>query len=85
MARPVPSSSAAADHVQVMLLRDAGTAGRFARARSLTQSVVALSRRAIRKRHPGWSERDLLLEFIAVHYGCELAERVRAHLERCGR
>jgi hypothetical protein len=44
-----------------------------------------LSRRAIRKRHPGWSERDLLLEFIAVHYGCELAERVRAHLERCGR
>lgn len=83
MAVPVHgSSSAAADAVQVRLLREAGTAGRFARARSLSASVIGLSRRAIQRRHPEWSERDVLLEFVALHYGRELAERVREHLER---
>ena len=82
MALPVRNSSAAADDVQVRLLRSAGMVGRFARARCLSESVITLSRRAIRKRHPEWSERDVLLEFVAVHYGQELAERVRDHLER---
>lgn len=41
---------------------------------------MSLSRRAIRTRHPDWSEQEVLLEFVAVHYGRELAERVRNHL-----
>jgi hypothetical protein len=85
MARPVRSTSPAADEIQVRLLRNAGTAGRVARARSLSQSVIGLSRRAIQRRHPEWSEREVLLEFVAVHYGRELADRVRHHLERRGR
>ena len=86
MALPVQSSNAAAaDAVQVRLLRAAGTAGRFARARSLSASVIGLARRAIRTRHPAWSEREVLLEFAAVHYGRDLADRVREQLERRGR
>jgi len=65
-------------------LREAGTAGRFARARSLSASVIALSRRAIRRRHPEWSEREVLLEFVALHYGRDLAARIREQLERRG-
>ncbi len=85
MALPVASTSPAADDVQVRLLRDAGTAGRATRALSLSRSVIALSRRAIGRRHPEWSEREVLLEFVAVHYGRNLAQRVRHHLERRGR
>jgi len=77
--------SSAADKVQVELLRAAGPAGRFARARSLSASVIGLSRRAIRRRHPDWSERDVVLEFVALHYGRDLADRVREHLDRKGR
>jgi hypothetical protein len=84
MARPVSSTSPASDEIQVGLLRDAGTTGRFARARSLSRNVIALSRRAIRRRHPDWSEREVQIEFLAVHYGRDLAERVRDHLERRG-
>jgi hypothetical protein len=85
MAVPVESTSPAADDVQVSLLRKAGTAGRFARARSLTSSVIALARLAIRRRHPEWCERDVLLEFVSLHYGRELGERVRCDLQRRGR
>lgn len=70
--------------MQVRLLRAAGTTGRFARARSLTATTIALARRAIRRRHPDWSERDVLLEFVRVHYGADLASRVRAKLEQRG-
>lgn len=83
MARPVVSSSSAeAAKLQVQLLRAAGTASRFARARSLSASVIGLSRRAIRRRHPDWSEREVLLEFVALHYGRDLAGRVRKRLEQ---
>jgi hypothetical protein len=75
----------AADTVQRGLLRAAGLTGRFAAAQALTVNVVSLSRRAIRKRHPSWSEADVLLEFVRLHYGRELADAVRSHLERRSR
>ena len=85
VARSVPSTSSAAEQVQARLLREAGSARRFARARSLSASVVSLARRAIRNRHPGWSENDVLLEFVRTHYGEELAAKVRRRLQRSGR
>jgi hypothetical protein len=82
MALPVESTSPAADEVQVRLLRSAGTAGRFARARALSATVIGLSRMAIRRRHQDWSDRDVLLEFVRVSYGADLAERIRRDLAR---
>jgi len=84
MALPGPSASTKADRVQIELLRAAGTAKRFARARSLSESTISLARRAIRVRHPGLSEREVLLLFVETHYGRELAERVRCRLAHCG-
>lgn len=66
--------------VQSALLRAASPARRLAAARSLSATVIQLSRRAIRRRHPDWSERDVLLEFVSIHYGADLAERLRRHL-----
>ncbi len=67
---------------QIELLRQASTAQRFARVRSLSQTAVELARRAIRRNMPGASEREVQLAFLAIHYGDELAARVRERLER---
>ena len=67
---------------QIELLRQASTAQRFARVRSMSQSAVQLARRAIRRTMPEASEQEVLLAFVALHYGAELAERLRAYLAR---
>lgn len=69
-----------AARVQLELLRKAGVHGRLGLTQRLSQAVRDASRRAIAKRHPELSkeERDLL--FVELHYGKELARRLRAYL-----
>ena len=62
---------------QIQMLRKAATAQRFARARSLTNTVIYLSRRAIGRNQPSFSDREIKLKFISLHYGKELAENLR--------
>lgn len=76
------AASGRADAVQLELLRRAGPARRFALARSLSASVIELSRHAIRERNPELSEQEVGLRFVALHYGEDLAAKVRAYLER---
>jgi hypothetical protein len=82
MARPAQIGHQGADRKQVELLRAAGPARRFARARSLSASVIWLARQAIRARRPGLAEREVLLTFAEIHYGPDLARRVRAYLQQ---
>lgn len=70
-----------ADQAQIELLRAAGQGRRAALCRSLSASVISLSRQAIRTRHPEYSEREAALAFVELHYGRELAEHVRRHLQ----
>jgi len=49
---------------------------------SLSTTTIELARAAIHRRHPAWSEREVLLEFARVHYGEDLAARVRVYLTR---
>ncbi len=81
MAWPV-SEDRKAREVQLELLRAATPARRLALARSLSTTTITLAREAIRRRHPQWGEREILLEFARVHYGPELASRVRDYLAR---
>ena len=67
------------ERVQIELLRKATVAQRFGLARSLSQSVIELARRAIRRRG---AHEDVRLVFIEQHYGAELAERVAVELAR---
>lgn len=81
MAIPCPDGAPAAERVQIDLLRAAGPARRVSLARSLSASMISLARLAIRKRHPEYDDRQVLLAFAELHYGRDLAERIRRHLQ----
>ena len=71
-----------AEAVQLALLRRASPGRRLSLALSLSESVGALSRRAIRRANPAFTDREVGLRFVALHYGERLAEAVRAELTR---
>jgi hypothetical protein len=74
-------TSPEAARVQIELLRQAGPAGRFAILRSLTATAVRLAREGIRRARPDLDERGVLIEFVALHYGAELAVKLARRLE----
>lgn len=57
-------------------------AKRIARARSLSQTMIKLSRQAISRANPGLSEQELNIAFVAYHYGADMAERLKNSLEK---
>jgi len=69
-----------AEKVQLDLLRAATVARRTALAFSLSETVIGMARRAIRRQSPDLTDQDLLLRFVEIHYGPELAERLRENL-----
>jgi len=66
-----------ADRYQIELSRAASVAQRFARVRSLSGTVVALSRRALRRSLVDPSEDEVGVAFVALHYGDAVAQQVR--------
>jgi hypothetical protein len=70
-----------AEKVQIDLLRKATNAQRLAMALSMTDLAIRLARRAIARANPGLSQQDLDLIYLEVHYGRELADRVREYLK----
>lgn len=66
----------------ISLLRDAGTAKKFAQIRSLSQTVMQLSRRAISRANRNLDEEQVNLRFLSLHYGKDLAERVEKYFYR---
>lgn len=73
-----------AERVQIELLRQKTIAQRFGIARMLSDTVMRLSRRAIREAHPGISEVELHILFVELNYGKQLAECVRKNMEEGG-
>ena len=80
--RPMSDTSPAAERVQIELLRRAGATRRYALCRSLTESVVEMSRRALRERMPNSPPRDVLVRWVELNYGSALALGVAARLDR---
>lgn len=73
-----------AENIQISLIRKATIANRISRTRSFSQSIIQLSRKAIKRANPKLNERELILTFIAYHYGTELADRLREYLDKKG-
>ena len=71
-----------AEQVQISLLRQASAAERIARACSLSETVIQLSRRAIRRANPKLNEQELNLLFVEYCYGKELSDCVRRYINR---
>ena len=68
--------------VQIALLRQAGAAKRAWLLRSLSQTVIRLSRDAIRRVNPGYTEAELKILFVKYCYGDELANRLQQYLSQ---
>ena len=71
-----------AENIQISLIRKATIAKRISGTRSFSQSIIQLSRKAIMRANPKLNERELILTFIAYHYGSELANRLREYIDR---
>jgi hypothetical protein len=69
------------EKIQIQMFRKATTLKRFTRARSLTSTVIQLSRRAIHKGHPSFSDQEVKEEFVSLHYGKKLAEKVKKFIK----
>jgi hypothetical protein len=74
------SNEAKAEAVQIALLQKASTAKRFQLTRRLTQQTIQLARRAIQRANPEATEQELSLLFVEIHYGKELAAKLREYL-----
>lgn len=68
--------------IQISLIRKAGIAKRTMHMRSLSRTVVNLSRRAISRTHPGYSQQEVNLIFVSLHYGDDVANRLGIYLDR---
>lgn len=75
-----PDTPLEVENVQVNLLREAGAAKRFSLTLSLTQKLIALSRQALKKSHPGLSDNELKILFIKNSYGVSTAEKVKKRM-----
>lgn len=76
-----PDTSEAAERAQFEMLRRAGVPKRVQRMNEMSRFVVEASRRAIGRRHPEWSRREVLLFWVDQHYGEEIAKRIRSQME----
>ena len=71
-----------AEAVQIALLQKAGPVKRAALMRSLSHTLIRLSRRNLRELHPELSEQDLNVLFVRQCYGDEPADRLQVYLSR---
>jgi hypothetical protein len=71
-----------AEEVLISLLRKASVARKFAQIRSLSQTTLQLSRRAIARTNKELSERQIDILFVSNHYGKEIATDLENYLNR---
>ena len=77
-----PDTAPQAERVQIELIRESSVCKRVSKVRSLSQTTIYLSRRAIQRTKPSLSKREVDLAFVANHYGEKLAECLRLYMER---
>jgi hypothetical protein len=78
-------TDARARAVQFEILRAMPDERRAAMAIAMSEETTRWSRAALRELMPGASEGEVVLRWIEVVYGRELAERVRPLRDRLGR
>jgi len=81
---PPHDTGRAAHEAQLEALRRMGPAGRLRAGLRFSRSMIALSRAALRARHPELGEQALRLLWIEQNYGADLARKVRRHQEAVG-
>ena len=82
MERGLSDTDPEAERVQLELLRQASPSRRLQLALSLSRTAMSLSRAGLARAFPDASPEEIGLRFVALNYGPELAEEVRAYLAR---
>ena len=77
-----PDTAPQAERVQIELIRKSSVCKRISKVRSLSQTTLYLSRRAIQRANPSLSEREVDLVFVSNHYGEKLAKCLRLYMRR---
>lgn len=65
---------------QMELLRKAPVSQRLELAMALSEAAAEQARRSLRRIHPEIGDRELRLKLAELHYGRELADRIRREL-----
>jgi hypothetical protein len=66
----------------IALIRKKSASEKLHQICSLSQTAILLSKRAIARANPNLNKHDIGLEFIRIHYGKELADRVAEYIQR---
>ncbi len=72
----------AAEAVQLDLLRGSTVARRVSTAVSLSRTTIGLVCGALRRQNPAVTDAELLVRFVAIHHGPDLAEALRMDMVR---
>lgn len=70
------------ERVLISLLREKSTSNKFSQICSLSQSTIQLSKRAISRANKGINDQQVNLLFIDLHYGRDLANKVKTHINQ---
>jgi hypothetical protein len=76
-----PDTHPEIEKVLISLIQNSSVAKRISKVRSLSESTIKLSRRAIMRANPGLDKTELNFKFISFHYGEKLAALFREHME----
>ena len=80
-----PDTDPKAEAVLTSLLRSLPFTKKFAQVRSLTETTISLSRRAIQRNHEEIDENRLNRMFVELYYGKDLADRFQDYIEKKAR
>lgn len=76
-----PDTHPEIEKVLILLIQNSSVAQRISKVRSLSESTIKLSRRAIMRANPGLDKTELDFKFISFHYGERLAALFREHMK----
>ena len=68
--------------VQIAVLSSMTISQRLALTFELSETVIALSKRAIKRANPDYSEVEVRCQFVELHYGKFLADEFRNYLNK---
>ena len=75
-----PDTTRRAEQVLIELQRKKSVSQKLQQVRSLSATVMGLSRRAIARARKPANEIEAKLLFVELHYGAELANRLKRYL-----
>ncbi|KPA11797.1 hypothetical protein MHK_007998 [Candidatus Magnetomorum sp. HK-1] len=70
------------EELMISLIRNASIEQKISKVRSLSQTIMYLSRRAIKRANPDLTEKEIKTKYIAYHYGDNLANLYSKALKR---